>query len=131
MTLLTVRKIFTALCKSTRCFPYLTNIRKFNYEKLHFFLTAQVVPGILVILIGYLGCDIILVLIIWFIAVTLITAGYAGAMANIVDIAPNFAGGCLCFDAYSKISKIYSENIHINRRVSLQGRYWRSHRQFT
>lgn len=28
----------------------------------------------------------------WFIAVTLITASYAGAMANIVDIGPNFAG---------------------------------------
>lgn len=54
--------------------------------------TAQIVPGILVILIGYLGCDIILALIVWFIAVTLITASYAGAMANIVDIAPNFAG---------------------------------------
>ncbi|XP_011637170.1 sialin [Pogonomyrmex barbatus] len=71
MTLITVRKIFTAL--------------------------SQVVPGILVILIGYLGCDIILVLIVWFLAVTLITAGYAGAMANIVDIAPNFAGPVLAF----------------------------------
>ncbi|EZA59390.1 Vesicular glutamate transporter [Ooceraea biroi] len=71
LTLLTVRKIFTAL--------------------------SQVVPGILVILIGYLGCDIILVLIVWFVAVTLITAGYAGAMANIVDIAPNFAGPVLAF----------------------------------
>ncbi|XP_018301443.1 sialin isoform X1 [Mycetomoellerius zeteki] len=71
MTLITVRKIFTAL--------------------------SQVVPGILVVLIGYLGCDIIVVLIVWFIAVTLITAGYAGAMANIVDIAPNFAGPVLAF----------------------------------
>ncbi|XP_067210089.1 sialin [Linepithema humile] len=71
LTLLTVRKIFTAL--------------------------SQVVPGILVVLIGYLGCDIIIALIIWFIAVTLITAGYAGAMANIVDIAPNFAGPVLAF----------------------------------
>lgn len=101
MTLLTVRKIFTALCKSIRRFPNLTTTRKFNYGKLSFFfLVAQVVPGILVILIGYLGCDIILVLIVWFIAVTLITAGYAGAMANIVDIAPNFAGGYICFSEY-------------------------------
>lgn len=53
---------------------------------------AQVIPGILVLLIGYLGCNIILVAIVWFVAVTLITAAYAGAMANIVDIAPNFAG---------------------------------------
>ncbi|KAM0727450.1 Sialin [Formica fusca] len=71
MTLITVRKIFTAL--------------------------SQVVPGILVVLIGYLGCNIIIVLIVWFLAVTLITAGYAGAMANIVDIAPNFAGPVLAF----------------------------------
>ncbi|XP_043479113.1 sialin-like [Leptopilina heterotoma] len=71
MTLTNVRKIFTAL--------------------------SQIVPGILVILIGYLGCDIILALIVWFIAVTLITASYAGAMANIVDIAPNFAGPVLAF----------------------------------
>ena len=46
----------------------------------------------MLMLIGYLGCDIVLVLIVWFIAVTLITAAYAGAMASIVDIAPNFAG---------------------------------------
>lgn len=55
-------------------------------------ITAQVIPGILLVLIGYLGCDIVLVLVVWFIAVTLITAAYAGAMASIVDIAPNFAG---------------------------------------
>lgn len=46
----------------------------------------------MLVLIGYLGCNIVLVLVVWFIAVTLITAAYAGAMANIVDIAPNFAG---------------------------------------
>lgn len=48
-------------------------------------------------LVSYLGCDIELVLVVWFIAVTLITASYAGAMANIVDIAPNFAGPVLAF----------------------------------
>lgn len=51
----------------------------------------------LVILIGYLGCDINLILVVWFIAVTMITAAYAGAMANVVDIAPNFAGPVLAF----------------------------------
>lgn len=54
-------------------------------------------PGLLVLLISYLGCDINLVLVVWFLAVTLITASYAGAMANIVDIAPNFAGPVLAF----------------------------------
>lgn len=54
-------------------------------------------PGVLVLLISYLGCDIVLVLVVWFMAVTLITAAYAGAMANVVDIAPNFAGPVLAF----------------------------------
>lgn len=68
-----------------------------NQWKYDFFPIAQVIPGLLVLLIGYLGCNIIIVLIVWFIAVTLITAAYAGAMANIVDIAPNLAGPVLAF----------------------------------
>ncbi|XP_031842266.1 sialin isoform X1 [Nomia melanderi] len=75
----------------TRQILSLTNVRKL------FTAAAQVVPGILLVLIGYLGCNIILVLVVWFIAVTLITAAYAGAMASIVDIAPNFAGPILAF----------------------------------
>ncbi|KAK0163900.1 hypothetical protein PV328_002585 [Microctonus aethiopoides] len=71
MSLINVRRIFTAM--------------------------SQVIPGLLVLLIGYLGCNIILALIVWFIAVTLITAAYAGAMVNIVDIAPNLAGPVLAF----------------------------------
>lgn len=69
----------------------LTNVRKL------FTALAQVVPGMLVILISYLGCDINVILVVWFIAVTMITAAYAGAMANVVDIAPNFAGPVLAF----------------------------------
>lgn len=60
-------------------------------------ISAQVVPGALVLLISYLGCHIELILIVWFVAITLITAAYAGAMANVVDIAPNFAGPVLAF----------------------------------
>ncbi|XP_063985289.1 sialin [Diachasmimorpha longicaudata] len=75
----------------TRQMMTLTNVRKL------FTAISQVIPGILVLLIGYLGCNVILSLIIWFIAVTLITAAYAGAMASIVDIAPNFAGPVLAF----------------------------------
>ncbi|XP_065204342.1 sialin-like [Planococcus citri] len=69
----------------------LTNIRKL------FTALSQVVPGLLVLLIIYFGCDKVLILITWFSVVTLITASYAGAMANIVDIAPNFAGPVLAF----------------------------------
>ncbi|XP_058802305.1 sialin-like isoform X2 [Phymastichus coffea] len=69
----------------------LTNVRKI------FTMMSQVIPGILVMIIGYLGCSIELALFVWFIAVTLITAAYAGAMANIVDIAPNYAGPVLAF----------------------------------
>ncbi|CAG9770171.1 unnamed protein product [Ceutorhynchus assimilis] len=69
----------------------MTNLRKLMTA------LSQVVPGILVTLVSYLGCDIDLVLVVWFIAVTMITASYAGAMANVVDIAPNFAGPVLAF----------------------------------
>lgn len=64
---------------------------------LNFFDLAQVVPGLLLVIIGYLGCDLISAMILWFIAVTLVTAAYAGAMASIVDIAPNLAGPVLAF----------------------------------
>ncbi|XP_058813250.1 sialin [Topomyia yanbarensis] len=69
----------------------LTNVRKL------FTALSQIVPGVLVLLVGYLGYNILVVLILWFVAVTFITASYAGAMANIVDIAPNLAGPVLAF----------------------------------
>ncbi|XP_055542696.1 sialin [Wyeomyia smithii] len=69
----------------------LTNIRKL------FTALSQIVPGVLVLLVGYLGYNILIVLVLWFVAVTFITASYAGAMANIVDIAPNLAGPVLAF----------------------------------
>ncbi|CAH1118606.1 unnamed protein product [Phaedon cochleariae] len=75
----------------TKQFMSLTNVRKLMTA------LSQVVPGLLVFAISYLGCDIEYVLVIWFFAVTLITAAYAGAMANVVDIAPNFAGPVLAF----------------------------------
>nr|XP_023012618.1 sialin [Leptinotarsa decemlineata] len=75
----------------TKKYMSLTNVRKLMTA------LSQVVPGLLVLLISFLGCDIELVLVVWFIAVTLITASYAGAMANVVDIAPNFAGPVLAY----------------------------------
>ncbi|XP_030562582.1 vesicular glutamate transporter 3 isoform X1 [Drosophila novamexicana] len=70
--LTTVRKVFTAL--------------------------SQVVPGLLILCIGYID-NIPLLLTTWFIAVIFITASYAGAMANIIDIAPNYghSGAVLAF----------------------------------
>ena len=69
----------------------LTNVRKLMTA------SSQIIPGLLVVLVGYLGTELVSVLIIWSIAVTMITASYAGAMANIVDIAPNLAGPVLAF----------------------------------
>jgi hypothetical protein len=57
---------------------------------------SQIIPGLLVVVIGYLS-DNVVILTLWFIAVSLITASYAGAMASIVDIAPNLAGPVLAF----------------------------------
>lgn len=69
----------------------LTNVRKL------FTAISQIIPGILILVIGYLGQSFTIVITIWFIAVSLITASYAGAMANIVDLAPNLAGPVLAF----------------------------------
>lgn len=98
----------------------LTNVRKV------FTAMSQIIPGLLALFIGY-NTNITIILIIWFSAVTLITASYAGAMASessffkaiiilldwirflfisfvlfissldIVDIAPNLAGPVLAF----------------------------------
>ncbi|KAL1123237.1 hypothetical protein AAG570_002324 [Ranatra chinensis] len=62
-----------------------------------FTATSQVIPGVLVVMVGYLGCNVMVVLVLWFTAVTVITASYAGAMANVVDISPNFAGPVLAY----------------------------------
>lgn len=71
----------------------LTPVRKL------FTAASQIVPGLLCVCIGAMGqtTDIVVVLVIWFAAVTLITASYAGAMASIVDVAPNLAGPVLAF----------------------------------
>lgn len=75
----------------TRGWMSLTNIRKI------FTAMSQVVPGVLCLFIGFFDLDTVPMLVIWFLAVTLITASYAGAMASIVDIAPNLAGPVLAF----------------------------------
>jgi MFS family permease len=69
----------------------LTNVRKL------FTALSQIVPGVLILIVGFLSYNIVPVLVLWFVAVTFITAAYAGAMANIVDIAPNLAGPVLAF----------------------------------
>lgn len=57
----------------------LTNIRKL------FTILSQVFPGILALSICYCK-DFTTIVVIWFISVAFITASYAGAMANVVDI---------------------------------------------
>ena len=71
------------------------------------FFSAQIVPGLLILAIGYLGCSVTLVLIAWFFAVTMITAAYAGAMASVVDIAPNLAGKESGFAYYDFLAHIH------------------------
>lgn len=51
-----------------------------------YIIIAQVVPSVLLVILVYGGCDVTLILAIWFLAVFFITASYAGAMANVVDI---------------------------------------------
>lgn len=69
----------------------LTNVRKLMTA------SSQIIPGLLVVVVGYLGREIVSVILIWSIGVTMITAAYAGAMVGPVDLAPNFAGPVLAF----------------------------------
>lgn len=96
LSLTNIRKINTALCESYSFFfiRYLKLVTRSHYLLI---ITAQAVPGLMLVVIGYLGCHFVEVFVLWFIAVTLITAAYAGAMASIVDIAPNYAGPVLAF----------------------------------
>jgi hypothetical protein len=48
----------------------LTNVRKLMTA------SSQIIPGLLVVVVGYLGDELILILIIWSVAVTMITASY-------------------------------------------------------
>ncbi|KRG03889.1 vesicular glutamate transporter 1 [Drosophila mojavensis] len=59
---------------------------------------SQVIPGLLICCLGYID-NITFLLTIWFISVIFITASYAGAMANIIDISPNYghSGAVLAF----------------------------------
>lgn len=76
----------------------LYNIMKLTSVRKLFTALSQIIPGLLILCIGYID-DIAILLIIWFIAVIFITASYAGAMANIIDIAPNYghSGSVLAF----------------------------------
>lgn len=69
----------------------LTNIRKIMTA------LSQIIPGLFILIVGYMGENIISVIVVWSIGIILITASYAGAMACIVDLSPNFAGPVLAF----------------------------------
>ncbi|KAF5270549.1 hypothetical protein FQR65_LT05447 [Abscondita terminalis] len=58
---------------------------------------GQVIPGVLAVAICYGNCNIPLIIATWFLIQLLITAGFSGNMANIVDIAPNYAGPVTSF----------------------------------
>lgn len=101
----------------------LTNVRKI------FTASSQILPGIMVVCIGYLGMEIVPVLVLWFAAVSLITSAYAGAMATIVDIAPNLAGPVLAFAqtihmSASFLQPLVTEQI-IQDKVSVWRDLWR------
>lgn len=53
----------------------LTNVRKIMTA------SSQIIPGLMVVAVGYLS-DINVILTLWFLAVTMITASYAGAMVS-------------------------------------------------
>lgn len=89
---------FMACYISTVMFGYIADqimnrgwLTKTTTRKLFTFF-GQIVPSLLCILMGYIGCNVVVILILYFLAINILSAPFAGAMASIVDIAPNFSG---------------------------------------
>ncbi|KAB0791165.1 hypothetical protein PPYR_02965 [Photinus pyralis] len=83
---------------STVLFGYLADqimnrklLTKTTTRKLFTFI-GQIGAGLLCILMGYIGCNIAVILCLYFLAINLLSAQFSGAMASIVDVAPNFSG---------------------------------------
>lgn len=62
---------------------------KFNVEK---FISAHCLPGILVIVLTFIGQHVNISVLVLTLAVTMIGALSTGHYQNPIDIAPNFAG---------------------------------------
>ncbi|KAK5638170.1 hypothetical protein RI129_012465 [Pyrocoelia pectoralis] len=83
---------------STVLFGYLADqimnrklLTKTTTRKLFTFI-GQIGAGLLCILMAYIGCNIVAILILYFLAINILSAPFSGAMASIVDVAPNFSG---------------------------------------
>ncbi|KAF5270565.1 hypothetical protein FQR65_LT05463 [Abscondita terminalis] len=53
---------------------------------------GQILPGILILALCYIKCNVPLIATIWVVMEVCLTANFSGAMTNIVDVSPNFTG---------------------------------------
>ncbi|KAF5270564.1 hypothetical protein FQR65_LT05462 [Abscondita terminalis] len=62
------------------------------YNRKIFSGIGQIIPGIMALVIGYINCNIPLIITVWFLMKSFIGANFPGGMSNIVDISPNYTG---------------------------------------
>ncbi|KAF5270540.1 hypothetical protein FQR65_LT05438 [Abscondita terminalis] len=63
-----------------------------EYNRKLFSGIGQIIPGFLVLSLCFLECNTIMIFTVWIFIHIMLTANFAGAMTNIVDITPNFTG---------------------------------------
>ncbi|KAF5270567.1 hypothetical protein FQR65_LT05465 [Abscondita terminalis] len=71
-------------------------VMKIVYNRKLFVLIGLVVPGFLTLSMGYIKCNIPLIIGIWLLNQSFFVANFQGSMTNIVDIAPTYTGPVTC-----------------------------------
>lgn len=89
ISVLNARKIFTTLC---RCY----NLTLANYSSITNIDTtsflAAIFPALFVVAASYAGCDKLLVVLSFLLAMTFMGNYYPGMRVNVLDLSPNYAG---------------------------------------
>jgi len=63
-----------------------------TFSRKLFTTLAMAVPGAILIVITFTGCNTTLAVVLWTLGITFMGAIYSGVIVNILDISPNFSG---------------------------------------
>lgn len=93
ITITTARKVFTGVGKQLKILllsKIIISIKIFC-----FYLLAAVFPGIFLVAASYAGCDKIMVVVLFTIAMGFMGTFYPGMKVNPLDLSPNYAGSLM------------------------------------
>ncbi|KAF5295240.1 hypothetical protein FQR65_LT10524 [Abscondita terminalis] len=71
-------------------------VMKIGYNRKLFVFIGLVVPGIMIVTMDYMICNITLFIVLWLLNQSFFAASFQGYMTNIVDVAPTYAGPVIC-----------------------------------